>query len=206
VLTFSAVSPAQTGYLRAWPAGSAPPNATVLNAVAGGSITNTVMLPLSPAGELEARYVGGVTHLVVDVLGYFVDPPTSQRVSVRTGGSQAAGFSSHPSVSSSGAQGSEASQHASISADGRYVAFESGATNLVPGDTNANQDVFVRELAANTTTRVPVGPSNVQANNSSDDPAISSTGHWVMFSSTATNLLSGSDTNGARDVFARGLL
>src|SRR5438067_2367503 len=60
------------------------------------------------------------------------------------------------SIGTSGAQGNGVSSSASVSADGRYVAFYSQATNLVPGDTNGTFDVFVRDLLTNTTTRVSV--------------------------------------------------
>jgi Tol biopolymer transport system component len=63
-----------------------------------------------------------------------------------------------------------------ISADGRFVAFESGASNLGPGDTNGDNDVFVRDRMAQVTTRVSVGAGGQQANNISLDPAISAGG------------------------------
>jgi hypothetical protein len=87
-----------------------------------------------------------------------------------------------------------------ISANGRFVAFTSSASNLVAGDTNATEDVFVRDLVAQVTTRVSVGPGGHQANNVSSDPAISEDGRFVAFQSFASNLVAG-DTNNARDVF-----
>jgi Tol biopolymer transport system component len=89
-----------------------------------------------------------------------------------------------------------------ISADGRYVAFASTASNLVAGDTNGVSDVFVRDLATNTTTRVSVGHGGAQANGPSTMPAISATGNAISFASTASNLVPG-DTNGVGDVFLR---
>ena len=82
-----------------------------------------------------------------------------------------------------------------ISADGRFVAFISDATNLVPGDTNGRYDVFVRDRQTGTTRRVSVGPGGVQGNGDSFDPAISADGRFVAFDSYATNLVPG-DTNG----------
>jgi Tol biopolymer transport system component len=67
------------------------------------------------------------------------------------------------SVSSSGEQANDYSFGVAISGDGRYVAFVSSATNLVPGDTNNAADVFLRDRRAGTTTRVNVGPGGVQA-------------------------------------------
>ena len=59
-------------------------------------------------------------------------------------------------VASNGAQDDSGARNGSISADGRYVAFFSDGTNLVPGDTNRNPDVFVRDLLTKTTERVSV--------------------------------------------------
>jgi TolB protein len=114
----------------------------------------------------------------------------------------ATGVTTLASVSSAGAQGNAASQQAGISADGRYVAFRSTATNLVAGDTNGVEDVFVRDLVAGTTTRVSVGPGGVQATASSqtNHAAISPSGRYVQFRSGASNLVPG-DTNGVADIF-----
>ena len=60
------------------------------------------------------------------------------------------------SVSSAGAEGNDDSAFPSISANGRFVAFSSLASNLVPGDRNHRVDVFVRDLKRGKTTRVDV--------------------------------------------------
>lgn len=90
----------------------------------------------------------------------------------------------------------------SISKDGRYVAFESDATNLIAGDTNAVRDIFVRDLQAAVTTRVSVDSLGGQANGRSTFATISADGRYVAFESEATNLVAG-DLNGVRDVFVR---
>jgi Tol biopolymer transport system component len=95
----------------------------------------------------------------------------------------------------------------SISSAGRYVAFNSFATNLVAGDTNGVKDVFVRDRTAGATTRVSVDNTNpgAQANGASyalGSTTISDDGRIVVFESDATNLVPG-DTNGAGDVFVR---
>lgn len=103
------------------------------------------------------------------------------------------------SVSSAGAEASGASLLPSISADGRTVAFPSSATNLVPDDRNAVQDVFVRDRATATTRRVSLGLDG-EANGRSLAPFVSGDGSIVAFSSEASNLVFG-DTNGTLDVF-----
>jgi archaellum component FlaF (FlaF/FlaG flagellin family) len=89
----------------------------------------------------------------------------------------------------------------SISADGRYVAFGSDASNLVPGDTNSKKDVFVRDTLAGTTERVSIAGDGTQGNSVSSRPSISADGRYVAFDSDATNLAPGDDTNGSYDVF-----
>lgn len=106
------------------------------------------------------------------------------------------------SIADSGAQGNRDSYLPAISGDGRFVAFISQATNLVPGDTNNLADVFIHDRQAQTTRRVSVSVTGVQANGSSGlaAPALSSEGRFVAFASHATNLVAG-DTNGVADVF-----
>jgi cold shock CspA family protein len=87
-----------------------------------------------------------------------------------------------------------------LSGDGRFVAFESVATNLVVGDTNGASDVFVHDRQTGATTRVSVATGAVQATGGSFLPAISNDGRFVAFHSSATNLVAG-DTNGGTDVF-----
>jgi Tol biopolymer transport system component len=94
-------------------------------------------------------------------------------------------------VSSSGVQGNGDAYRPAISSDGGYVAFESVSTNLVPGDTNDDKDIFVHELASGQTTRVNLGPGGVQANSDAARAAISADGRFVCFESVATNLVSG---------------
>ncbi len=115
-----------------------------------------------------------------------------------------AGTTERVSVSSSGAQGNRDSFYASISADGRYVAFESYASNLVAGDTNGKWDVFVRDRQLGTTERVSVSSSGAQGNSDSGDYgiSISADGRYVAFGSYASNLVSG-ERNGYQDVFVR---
>jgi Tol biopolymer transport system component len=105
-------------------------------------------------------------------------------------------------VDRSGQQANDFSCCPAMSADGRFVAFASGGSNLVAGDTNGHTDVFVRDRVAQVTRRISVGPGGQQANRGSRDPAISADGRFVAFSSYASNLVAG-DTNGHADVFVR---
>lgn len=106
------------------------------------------------------------------------------------------------SVSSKGVQGNRESSFPQISAGGRHVVFRSAATNLVKGDTTAEDEIFVRDLRTSTTERVSVSSTGAQANQFSAGAAISADGRYVAFVSYATNLVRG-DTNGAADVFLR---
>src|SRR5689334_12495369 len=116
----------------------------------------------------------------------------------------ATGATERVSVSSGSAQGNDISFSPAVSTDGRFVAFRSFASNLVPGDTNATDDVFVRDRQAGTTERVSVSSTGVQGNGPSGlgGVAISGDGRIVAFDSPATNLVPG-DTNGHNDVFVR---
>jgi Tol biopolymer transport system component len=104
------------------------------------------------------------------------------------------------SVASDGTQGNGDSFDGSISADGRYVAFASKASNLVAGDTNGKQDIFVQDRQTGQTTRVSVASDGAQGNGDSGQPVISADGRFVAFYSSASNLVPG-DTNGVEDVF-----
>ena len=108
------------------------------------------------------------------------------------------------STTAVGTQGNSDSYNPAISADGRYVVFNSNASNLVSGDTNGTDDVFVKNLTTNSITRVSTAAVGTQGNGSSSNPAISSDGRYVVFNSNASNLVSG-DTNGTDDVFVKDL-
>ena len=111
-----------------------------------------------------------------------------------------AGTTERVSVNSSGGEGNGFSTWPAMSADGRYVAFVSFATNLVPGQTNNCRDIFVRDRQTGVTTLVSVATGGGQANNCSTAPSISADGRYVAFESDSDNLVPG-DTNGRTDVF-----
>jgi Tol biopolymer transport system component len=112
----------------------------------------------------------------------------------------AAGTTDRVSLSSTGGQGNGHSFEPSLSADGRFVAFASSATNLVPGDTNNRADVFVRDRQLGTTERVSVSTAGGQADARCTTPAISATGRFVVFQSISGKLVAG-DTNTHSDIF-----
>jgi Tol biopolymer transport system component len=109
------------------------------------------------------------------------------------------------SVSDNSTQGNGGSAFPSISGDGRFVAFYSQASNLVPNDTNGQSDIFVRDRQTGTTTLVSVSNNGTQGNLSSFDPSISNDGRYIAFASAATDLVP-NDTNGYWDIFVRDLL
>lgn len=106
------------------------------------------------------------------------------------------------SIDSLGTQANNASKRPSTSGDGRFIAFESDASNLVLGDTNASTDIFVRDRQTGETTRVSVSSSGAEANEGSGGAAISGDGRYVAFVSDASNLVA-NDTNNTTDIFVR---
>jgi len=163
---------------------------------AGAQSNTLALIGDKPSISDDGRYVAfqsyatnlvaGDTNGAPDIFVRDTVGRTTKRVSVTNAGAQANGWSYSPA----------------ISGNGRYVAFASDATNLVAGDTNAVTDVFLRDTTGLTTTRMSVTNTGAQANDRSSYPVVSSTGTYVMFSSTATNLVSG-DTNATSDVFVR---
>jgi Tol biopolymer transport system component len=121
------------------------------------------------------------------------------------------GVTERVSISSQGTAGDNDSLLVAVSANGRFVAFVSLASTLVPGDTNGTSDVFVRDRVSGTTERVSVNGRGRQSTGGDaggvldtnwGPPAISADGRYVAFASTATNLVKG-DRNQVADVFVR---
>lgn len=110
---------------------------------------------------------------------------------------------SRVSITFGEAQANDQSEYPAISADGRYVAFQSDATNLVPqADGNGDTDIFVRDTTDGTTERVSVTSAEAQVDGDSYEPDISSDGRYVVFYSYAEDLVGGDD-NLTNDVFLR---
>jgi Tol biopolymer transport system component len=148
----------------------------------------------SPSISADGRhvaFVGFASNLVPDDTNGVRDVFVHDRVTSST---------ERVSVASDGAEGDGFSYRPTISADGRYVAFVSAASNLVPGDTNGVMGIYVHDRANATTERVSVASSGAQANSTSEAPSISADGRHVAFWSFASNLVPG-DTNGTSDVF-----
>ena len=133
-----------------------------------------------------SNLVPGDTNATTDIFVRDRKKNKTTRVSTRSNGNQANGASSFPK----------------ISADGRFVAFESSASNLVPGDGNGTTDIFVKDRKTGKTRRMSLRSNGTQGNNPSNHADISPNGRYVAFTSSATNLVGG-DTNGASDVFLR---
>jgi Tol biopolymer transport system component len=108
------------------------------------------------------------------------------------------------SVASNGGDALGASENPALTPDGRFVAFESDAGNIVPGDDNAVFDVFVRDMALHQTIRVSEAHGGGDPDGASHRPALSPDGRYVVFSSYATNLVPGAD-NGASQIYVRDL-
>ncbi len=104
------------------------------------------------------------------------------------------------SISSAGSEGDRVSTTPSINANGQIIVFASEATNLVDGDINSVQDIFIHDWLTGATERVSLSGQGQEANGISAWPEISADGLTVTFASTATNLVDG-DTNGVEDVF-----
>jgi uncharacterized repeat protein (TIGR01451 family) len=115
------------------------------------------------------------------------------------------GLTTRASVTTNEAQANGASFDPALSADGRFVAFRSFASNLVPGDTNERSDVFVRDRRTGKTLRVSVNPDGTQTHVGSFTPALSADGRFLAFRSSSANLLPW-DTNGVADIFVYNLL
>lgn len=113
------------------------------------------------------------------------------------------GQTTRVSISSSGNEansGTYAYGPPAISADGRYVTFDSEATNLVANDDNDTYDVFRHDRQTGRTSLVSMNPSGVAGNAWSGLSSLSTDGQYVAYSSAASNLIDG-DSNNAGDIF-----
>jgi hypothetical protein len=145
---------------------------------------------LTPDGHLVAwasnsrNLVDGDTNGFSDIFVRDLEHGTTQRVSLTADGRQGNGNSYQPD----------------LSADGRFVAFESSAGNLVPGDTNETRDVFVRDVLSGVTTRVSVSSTGAQGQGDSYWPSISADGRYVAFETRARELVPNDVNYGYSDI------
>ena len=166
---------------------SAPPSASAsgLSAAPGLSGDGRRVVFLSSAKNLVSN-----DDLAPSVDVFVRDPATGQTTLI--------------SVNSSGTGGGNDDSAAPvISSDGRFVAFESLASNLVPNDTNQASDIFVRETGAGVTRLASVSSGGQLAGGDSRRPLISSDGRRVFFESTACNLTAEPKAAEAADIFVR---
>jgi len=173
-------------------------NTTILVSVnfagAGGGNGDSLPVGISTNGQYVI-FESAASNLVAN------DTNNSEDVFVRD---LVNGTTTLVSVNTNGWSGSGASRDPAMTPDGRYVAFVSAATDLVPGDTNGIPDVFVRDLQAQTTTLVSVGATpNFFLPGSSESPEITPDGRYVAFYSTATNLVAGVTNMG--EIYVRDL-
>ncbi len=128
------------------------------------------------------------TNNATDLFLYDREQATLQRVSVDSAGNQANGNSLNPA----------------ISADGQFLVWHSNASNLVSGDSNNTNDVFLKNLSSGSVQLVSVGIGGAAANNSSTNASVSANGNLVVFQSDADNLVA-NDNNGGTDIFLKNL-
>lgn len=217
--SLSAVTPAGSGFLRTWPAGTPFPNSTVLNYSRAQNTTNTGPLTLSLGTDLTVATLGPTSHHVLDVHGYYrvpaiirlpSDANTNFRPSISDDGRFVV-FNGRPSDHrlpprqvllwdrESGstrpiATGGSVDPEPEISGDGRYVAFTSDDPALAPGAIDPVANIFVWDRTTETVDQITDGDHRSLA------PSIDADGSTIAFSSAATNLVS-SDTNGNMDIF-----
>lgn len=165
------------------------------NPGAGGT---AMLVPFEPASSLsrDGRWIAfqsPYTNLVVN------DNNAAPDIFVRD---RSAGLTVRVSVDALGTEGNGGSRWPSLSADGRFVAFQSHASNLTPGDTNGRRDVFVRDLASGSIELVSLSSTGVQADQDSERPSLSADGRCIAFHSLATTLVA-LDFNADFDVFVR---
>jgi hypothetical protein len=165
-------------------AASAAPTTERVSVASDGTQGNSSSGSLHPvAVSVHGRYVAFgsfATNLITPSSG-----PQPSRIILRD---RKLGVTSEVDVSTAGVSANGQSFNPAISATGRYVAFDSSATNLVKGDTNGRIDVFVHDRVTGRTTRISLPDAGGQAHGDSVLPSISADGRYVAFLSTAANL------------------
>jgi Tol biopolymer transport system component len=149
----------------------------------------------SPSISANGKYV------VFKTLGALVSKDSNDKVDIYLRNLDT-GVTELVSVASDDSLGDNLSTFASISGDGRYVVFESYATNFSSNASSGRYaNIFIRDRQSGVTTLVSSAYDGSEANGNSKIPSISEDGNFVVFESTATNLLSTTDTNDKTDIF-----
>ena len=117
--------------------------------------------------------------------------------------SLSAGTTVRASLGGNSAESKFGGRDGSVSKDGRYVAFTSESSDLVPNDKNLDQDVFVHDLVTHTTERASLGATSIETKAESTEPRISGDGHTVLFRTSSNNLYPGQ--TGHHNWFVRNL-
>ena len=143
--------------------------------------------------SLDANLVGYDRNHDFDVFLRDAAAGTNELISAR-----------HPALPSASPNGPSVMSPFAVSSNGRYVVFSSDADNLTANDTNGFRDIFVRDFLLRTNILVSVSTNGFSADGLSSEPAISSDGRYVVFTSSADNLVAG-DSNKKEDVFIRDL-
>jgi Tol biopolymer transport system component len=153
----------------------------------------------APSMSADGRFVAFVS-LATNLTG---DDDVFQDVFVRDLESNTTAYVSR---SATGGAADGKSGEPSISADGRYVAFESDADNMSTADQDGFSNIFVRDLATNTTVYASraSGADGLYATGYSHQPSISGDGRFVAFESASPGL-SADDGNASVDIFVRDL-
>lgn len=165
------------------------------HAADGGTVAVIGGIGLSPDGRyalyssISSSIVPDDTNRATDAFLKDLRTGATRRISLAPGGAQANGSSNDGAV---------------MSADNRRVYFTSAASNLVPGDTGGQQDVFVRDLLTGTVERLNVAPDGAEDTAGASGVSVDRTGRTVVFGSRGDNLVP-SDTNRLHDVFIRRL-
>ncbi len=167
--------------------------AITLISAANGVVGNAASLNPSVSDSGKVAFVSNTTNLAPDATA------PGAKILLNSGGAI-----SRVDIALTGQANGPASR-AQISGDGNWVAFQSDATNLVAGDTNAVTDIYVRNLNSNQVIRASVTQSNTEPNGACIEPSISYDGRFVAFTCFASNMLF-NDFNGVADVFVRDLV
>jgi Tol biopolymer transport system component len=173
-----------------------------------GSLGKTTLLTVNSQGYAHSGFDTTISPLGDKIIfesgAALINSDTNQKWDIFTQDLES-GKIQRVNTSSEGRQSNGPSYDGSISPDGSKVVFSSDATNLVKGDANREEDVFVKDLMTAETIRISTDKHGLEANNYSQDASFSPDGTKVIFESHASNLVEG-DTNRIKDIFVKDLI